>query len=142
MGRFAWLATLAAAAGCAASVAHVRLAVELTGAGANPAAKQRCLEAVRQAGGIADAQASMHALITVEPNGNRVQVLSDRRGLVHDQLDAQAPVEVLCSEAVAAATSATRREPLPAPAGPSRAEGPLANPTASGGAYQGPISDQ
>jgi hypothetical protein len=112
MRRLALIGALAA--GCA-SVAHVRVAVELTGAGAGPGEEQRCLETVRQAGAIVDGQAPMHALITVEPNGNRVQVMSNRRGLVHDALEPQAPVEQLCREAVAEAKRATEREPLPAP---------------------------
>ncbi len=129
------------AAGCAGSVAHVRLAVELTGAGAGAAEQQRCLEAVRQAGGISDAQAGLHALVTLEPNGNRVQLLSNRRGLVHDQLEPQASVESLCKEAVAAATAEARREPLPAPTGsdePATAQRVPTNPTTSG-APSGPI---
>lgn len=136
----ALFATLAA--GCAASVAHVRVAVELTGAGAGAPEQQRCLEAVRQAGGIADAQAALHALVTLEPNGNRVQLLSNRRGLVHDRLAPQASVEALCKEAVDAATAEARREPLPAPAGPDQPGAPprlLANPTSSGAPTSGPI---
>lgn len=141
MRRFALLAALAA--GCAGSVAHVRVAMELTGAGAGPGEQQRCLEAVRQAGGVADAQAPLHALVTLEPNGNRVQLLSSRRGLVHDQLEPQASVEALCKEAVAAATTEARREPLPAPAGaeqPSTARIP-ANPMSSGAPSGAPISE-
>ncbi|HEX8954534.1 MAG TPA: hypothetical protein VF997_03205 [Polyangia bacterium] len=141
MRQWALLATLAA--GCAGSVAHVRVAVELTGAGAGPGEQQRCLEAVRQAGGIVDPQAAMHALVTVEPNGNRVQVLSSRRGLVHDQLEPAAPLEQLCKEAVAAATEATRREPLPAPVvdAPEPVARVPANPTSSGAPSAGPIAD-
>jgi hypothetical protein len=145
MPRLALLCALAA--GCAGSVAHVRVAVELTGAGAGAGEQQRCLEAVRQAGGIVDAQAAMHALITVEPNGNRVQVLSNRRGLVHDALELEVPVEQLCRDAVAAATRATAREPLPTPATGARepvgnSRGYTTNPTSSGAPSSGPISDQ
>ena len=111
MRRFALAATLAV--GCAGSVAHVRLAVELTGPGAAAPEHERCTAAVRQAGGVVDPQCRMHALVTLEPNGNRVQVLSNRRGLVHDELEPQASVEQLCRDALAAATTATRREPLP-----------------------------
>lgn len=141
MRRFAWVAALAL--GCAGSVAHVHVAVELTGAGAGPPELDRCVAAVRQAGGVVDQQAGMHALVTVEPNGNRVQVLSNRRGLVHDQLEPQASVEQLCRDALAAATTATRREPLPETGGDERthAAGPLASPTASGAGAPGPISD-
>jgi hypothetical protein len=134
------------AAGCAGSVAHVHVAVELTGAGAGPAALERCVTAVRAAGGVVDAQSGLHALVTVEPNGNRVQLLSDRRGLVHDRVEPQAPVEQLCRDALAAATTATRREPLPSTGVDDRArsldERALTTPTASGPATQGPISDQ
>jgi hypothetical protein len=124
-------------------VAHVRVALELTGAGVGPSEQQRCLEAVRQAGGVADAQAPLHALVTLEPNGNRVQLLSNRRGLVHDQLEPQASVEALCREAVAAATTEARHEPLPAPAGaeqPPTARIPT-NPMSSGAPSGAPISE-
>ncbi len=142
MRRFALLAMMAAG-GCAGSVAQVRLAVELTGAGASPAEQQRCVEAVRRRGGIIDAQASMHALVTVEPNANRVQVLSARRGLVHDKLEPQASVEQLCQEALAAASSAIRREPLPSTIderSPGVARVPP-SPTSSGPASGAPITD-
>ena len=132
--------------GCAGSVAHVRVAVELTGAGAGPGVEQRCLDAVRSAGAVVDAQAGLHGLVTVEPNGNRVQLLSARRGLVHDQLEPQAPVEAMCKELVVAARHAAEREPLPAPAADVRQPltingGYVANPT-SGAPSRGPISDQ
>jgi len=144
MRRLALIGALAA--GCAGSVAQVRVAVELTGAGAGPGEQQRCLDTVRSAGAIVDAQAGMHALITVEPNGNRVQLLSNRRGLVHDALEPQAPVEQLCREAVAEAKRATEREPLPAPTEDQRARtADVPRPTAtstSGGESRGPISDQ
>jgi len=145
MRRLALIGALAA--GCAGSVAQVRVAVELTGAGAGPGEQQRCLDTVRSAGAIVDAQAGMHALITVEPNGNRVQLLSNRRGLVHDALEPQAPVEQLCKEAVAEAKRATTREPLPAPTEEARpALGDVARPpsttTTSGGGSRGPIGDQ
>ena len=144
MRRLALIGALAA--GCAGSVAHVRVAVEMTGAGAGPAEQQRCLETVRAAGAVVDGQAAMHALITVEPNGNRVQVMSNRRGLVHDAFEPQAPVEQLCKEAVAEAKRATAREPLPAPTEEPRAHiADVPRPTAtstSGGASNGPISDQ
>lgn len=144
MRRLALIGALAA--GCAGSVAQVRVAVELTGAGAGPTEQQRCLETVRSAGAILDAQAGMHALITVEPNGNRVQVMSNRRGLVHDALEPQAPVEQLCREAVAEAKRAAVREPLPAPTDEQRAHTTdVPRPTAtstSGGESHGPISDQ
>jgi len=141
MRRFALLATLAA--GCAGSVAHVHVALELTGAGAGAAERQRCLAAVGQAGGIADAEAPLHALVTLEPNGNRVQLLSSRRGLVHDALEPQASVEALCKEAVAAAASEARREPLPSPTegtAPPMARVP-SSPVSSGAPNGGPISE-
>jgi uncharacterized protein (DUF849 family) len=143
MRRFALAAALAF--GCAGSVAHVHVAVELTGPGAAPAEVERCIAAVRQAGGIVDAQSAMHALVTLEPNANRVQVLSNRRGLVHDQLEPQAPVEQLCRDALAAAATATRREPLPDTGGDQRARSTEATPaaaTTSGAPAHGPISDQ
>ena len=141
MRRFA-LAVLFA--GCAGSVARVHVAVELTGPAAAPPELERCFATIRQAGGVVDAQSGMHALITLEPNGNRVQVLSNRRGLVHDQLEPQASVEQLCRDALAAAATATRREPLPEPSGDGRVQAmePVAPPTSSGAPAHGPISDQ
>jgi len=142
----ALIGALAAVAGCAGSTAQVRVAVELTGAGAGPAEQQRCLATVREAGAVVEAQSGLHALVTVEPNGNRVQLLSSRRGLVLDKLEPQAPVEQLCREAVVAARHALEREPLPAPEA-DRSEpvvnvggGFVANPT-SGAPSRGPISD-
>jgi uncharacterized protein (DUF849 family) len=143
MRRFALAAALAV--GCAASVAHVHVAVELTGPGAAPPDLERCTAAVRQAGGVVDPQSGMHALVTLEPNANRVQVLSNRRGLVHDQLEPQASVEQLCRDALAAAATATRREPLPDTGGDQRAhsiEAPPTTATTSGAPTHGPISDQ
>lgn len=144
MRRLGIIAALVAA-GCAGSVARVHVAVELTGAGAGPAELDRCFAAVRQAGGVVDPQSGIKALVTVEPNGNRVQLLSLRRGLVDDRLEPQASVEQLCKDALAAATMATRREPLPQTTGGEAhgsATGPIAAPTSSGAPATGPISDQ
>jgi hypothetical protein len=146
MRRLAWIGALAVAAGCAGSTAQVRVAVELTGAGAGPGEQQRCLATVRQAGAVVEPQSGLHALVTVEPNGNRVQLLSSRRGLVLDKLEPQAPVEELCREVVVAARHALEREPLPAPDVQAREPivnngGYVANPT-SGAPSRGPISDQ
>jgi hypothetical protein len=137
-----------AVAGCAGSTtAQVRVAVELTGAGAGPGEQQRCLASVRQAGAVVEPQSGLHALVTVEPNGNRVQLLSNRRGLVLDRLEPQAPVEQLCNEAVVAARRALEREPLPSPTTETPAPmvnvggGYVANPT-SGSPSRGPIEDR
>jgi len=147
MRRLGSIAIAAAlAVGCAGSVAHVHVAVELTGAGAGGGEQQRCLDAVQQAGGVVDAGATLRALVTVEPSGNRVQLLSQRRGLVHDQLEPQAPVEQLCKEAVAAAVRAARREPLPVTAldeaSPNSRRSMVPSDQASGAPSHGPISDQ
>jgi hypothetical protein len=141
MRRFALAAALAV--GCAGSVAQVHVALELTGPGAALPELARCTAAVQQAGGVVDPQSGMHALVTLEPNANRVQVLSNRRGLVHDQLEPQASVEQLCRDALAAATTATRREPLPDTGGDERARtmGPGAMPTSSGAPMSGPPPD-
>jgi hypothetical protein len=146
MRRLALMGALAVAAGCAGSTAQVRVAVEMTGAGAGPGEQQRCLQTVREAGAVVEPQSGLHALVTVEPNGNRVQLLSSRRGLVLDKLEPQAPVEQLCKEAVVAARHVLEREPLPAPEVDERegvvksGSGYVGNPT-SGAPNRGPISD-
>ena len=98
------------AAGCA-TMTKVHLAMELDGVSA--ADKQRCVDAVRANGGIVDGGASLHALIRADASGNRLQLTSLSRGTVVDEQKPPGPIEPLCLEALAAASAASPREPLP-----------------------------
>lgn len=136
-----FVAVLVLAAGCAASARGVRVAVSLTGQAAGPAEQQRCLVAAERAGAVVDANAPVQALITLDKDGSRLQVVTMRRGLVRDEKRGQASIESLCQDAVAAAAAAREVSTLDAPAGGVPTNEPQPSPQASGGAYRGPISD-
>lgn len=167
-------AVLLVAGGCASNVANVQdqplfaagwsgppphVSVQLAGAGAGADKQQRCLAAVGRAGAVVDARAGVQAVVTLEPAGNRLQIMSSRRGLVSDEPRPAWSVERLCDDALYALVSAIRgddpsaersvptlppmlRRPLSAPASGSvtdQPEAPPPLPTASGGSYPGPI---
>jgi hypothetical protein len=136
-------AVLLLTAGCATSGAPARVALQLQGAAAGPAEQQRCVEAVTRAGAIVDAKAPLQALVTLEPTGSRLQIVSPSRGLVRDESRPAGTVEALCQDAAATA-AATREAPTiatPAAVGVVPSAEPPAPTTTSGGAYRGPISD-
>ena len=136
--RFA--AVFVIAAGCAASQQQVHVALQLQGAAAGPAEQKRCLDAVARAGVIVDARASVQAVVTLEPTGSRLQVVTMRRGLVRDESKPAGNVETLCQDA---ALSAAAMGDAPARdwSGTPAAEQPPRNPSTSGGDYRGPISN-
>lgn len=103
----------------------VHLAMQLDGVSA--ADKQRCVDMVRANGGVVDGSASLRAVIRVDPAGNRLQVSSLSRGTVVDEAKPPGPVEPLCLEALAAASAASAREPLPESAAGARAPSPTAS---------------
>ena len=133
-------ALLVFAAGCAASPPQARFALQLQGAAAGPAERQRCIDAATRAGAIVDAHAPVQAVVTLEPTGGRLQVLSMRRGLVHEESKPAGSVEVLCQDAAAAATSADAAPPADWSATPTPDQPPRP-PSTSGGDYRGPISN-
>jgi hypothetical protein len=137
-------------AGCASQVASVenqplvaagwsgpppRVGLSLTGSGATPADNDRCVAAVTRAGAIVDGNAAVQALVTVEQAGNRLQITSQRHGLVQDEPRPAWPVEHLCNDALFSMVKVLRKEtpyvePLDAPAPPNQS--PSASPSASG----------
>src|SRR4051794_2793913 len=135
-------AVLLLAAGCAATQSQVRVALQLQGASAGPAERQRCIDAAVRAGATIDAGAPVQAIVTLEPTGGRLQVMSLRRGMVRDEAKPPGSVEALCQDAALAASVATLPPSSVAdtPASRSTVDAPRA-PTTSGGDYRGPISN-
>jgi hypothetical protein len=134
-------AVLVFAAGCAASQPHARVALQLQGAAAGPAERQRCVDAATRAGAIIDAKAPVQAVVTLEPTGSRLQVMSMRRGLVRDESKPAGSVEALCQDAALVGATTADTSPsvdwsatTPGPDQPARA------PSTSGGDYRGPIN--
>ncbi len=138
------LVIVALVAGCAAQSGRTRVALQLQGPAAGPAEQRRCLEAAQKLGAVVDAYAPVQALVTLDKDGNRLQVLSQRRGLLRDEKRASgASVESLCQDAVTAAAAAG--EPAmageqPAP-GAMPAHDPPPSTVSSGGSYRGPIQE-
>ncbi|HEY2747902.1 MAG TPA: hypothetical protein VGL86_24940, partial [Polyangia bacterium] len=84
--RFAAIFAAAfAVAGCASIAGSTRVALTVQGAAAGAAVAQQCADAVRRAGAVVDPQAPVQAIVTLEPSGARLQVLSPTRGLVRDE---------------------------------------------------------
>ena len=137
--RFA--AVFVIAAGCAASQQQARVALQLQGAAAGPAEQKRCFDAVTRAGVIVDARAPVQAVVTLEPTGSRLQVLSLRRGLVRDESKPAGSVETLCQDAALSAAAMGNAPAHDWSAAPGPAEQPPRNPSPSGGDYRGPISN-
>jgi hypothetical protein len=133
-------AVLVFAAGCAANPPQARVALQLQGAAAGPAERQRCIDAATRAGAIVDAHAPVQAVVTLEPTGGRLQVLSMRRGLVHEESKPAGSVEALCQDAAAAATTADVAPPADWSATPAPDQ-PVRTPSTSGADYRGPISN-
>ena len=133
-------AVLAFAAGCAASQPQLRLALQLQGTAAGPAEQKRCLDAARRAGAIVDARAPVQAVVTLEPTGDRLQVMSLRRGLLRDESRPAGSVETLCHDAALAAATARDATPTADWSNTPTPQPPRA-PTTSGGDYRGPISN-
>ena len=137
--RFA--ALLLFAGGCAASQQQVHVALQLQGAAAGPAERQRCLDAATRAGAIVDARAPVQAVVTLEPTGGRLQVVSMRRGLVRDESKPAGSVEALCVDAAVAASAARDSSPPADWSGMPANEQPPRSPSTSGSDYRGPISN-
>ncbi len=128
--------------GCAANAQGTRLALTVQGAAAGPAEQQRCADAVRRAGAVVDGNAAVQAIVTLEPSGARLQVLSPSRGLVRDEAKPAGTVERLCTEAAfaAATTPESSAAGLSGPPGGDIPTPPRpVTPTTSGGGYNGPI---
>src|SRR5689334_2039654 len=124
------------AAGCSAAVRQAHVAMTVQGPAAGPAEQQRCLAAVQAAGAVVDGNAPVQAIVTVDKDGGRLQVLTMRRGLVRDEKRAGGTLEALCRDAAAAAVAAHEPEPVAAPAvdnSPQHAPEPTSQ--TSGGAY-------
>jgi hypothetical protein len=141
MRFMAIFAALYAGAGCAANAQHARVALTLQGAAAGAAEQQRCLDAVRRAGAIVDANAPLKAIVTLDPSGARLQVLSPTRGLVRDEAKPAGTVEPLCQDAALAAAATPEANPTTTYGGPPGSEplAPRPMPTTSGGSFNGPI---
>jgi hypothetical protein len=133
-------AAACAGLGCAANAQGTRVALTVQGAAAGPAEQQRCADAVRRAGAVVDANAPVQAIVTLEPSGARLQVVSPRRGLVRDEAKPAGSVERLCKDAAFAAATTPESnavgfgDPTGAPPPPRSI-----TPSASGAGYNGPI---
>jgi hypothetical protein len=135
-----WAVVVGLTVGCAsARGVHVNMTVQ--GSAAGPAEQQRCLAAAQQAGAIVDGNASVQALVTLDKDGNRLQVVSMRRGLVRDEKRSAGNVEALCRDAVMAAAASSDAPTMDGPT--QRFNGPSqpAPGTTSGNEYHGPISE-
>lgn len=84
--------------------------VQVTGPGASADKQQRCAATVQKAGGVVDAAAPMQVLLTLDDKGNRLQVLSQRRGLVRDEARPAWTLDRLCKEALEEAAVALQAE--------------------------------
>jgi hypothetical protein len=132
---------LCCAAGCATIHARVHMALQLQGTAAGPAEQQRCLDAATRAGVVVDQRASVQAVVTLDPAGGRLQVVTMRRGLVRDESKPAGSVELLCTDAANTAAAMADTAPADWSGGTPSPEQPPRNPTTSGGDYHGPISN-
>ena len=137
-----FVAFFALLAGCAASAREARVALTIQGAAAGAAVQQRCLEAFRHAGAVVDDKAAVTAIVTFEATGGHLQVMSPSRGLVRDEASPTGAIEPLCRDAARAAAGTPEAVPSAFGNGQPTGEVPAqaVPPTASGGAYRGPIS--
>jgi hypothetical protein len=166
-------------AGCAAGVRSVeeqplfaagwtgpppRVAVLLAGPDASSDKQARCTQALARAGAVVDGGAAAQAVVTLAPEGNRLQVMTHKRGLVRDEPRPSWTIERLCDDALLALVDAIRGDAPAPPAPPLAAPGqpelsqpysamplsrdrdrelppdqPTTPPEASGGIHRGPI---
>jgi hypothetical protein len=82
--------------------------VQLAGAGANAELQAQCDAAVTHSGVIADGNAPVQAIVTLDGAGARLDLLSQQRGIVRSEKCAPLPVEHLCARAAVAAASIAR----------------------------------
>jgi hypothetical protein len=86
------------------------VAVQLAGAGASGELQAQCDAAVTHSGAVADGNATVMAIVTLDGSGSRVDLLSQRRGVVRSDKRPALPVEHLCAQAAVAAASLLRDE--------------------------------
>jgi hypothetical protein len=82
--------------------------VQLAGTGATSELQAQCDAAVTHSGAVADGSAPAQAIVTLEGAGARLDILSQRRGVVRSETRASLPVERLCAQAAVAAASQLR----------------------------------
>jgi hypothetical protein len=88
-----------------------RVAVQLTGTDASPDKQARCAAELARAGAVVDETgAAARAVLTLQPGGHRLQVTTQRRGLVRDEARPDGSVERLCNDALYALVVALRSE--------------------------------
>jgi hypothetical protein len=86
---------------------HVGLQLAGSEAGDHQAA---CEAAAAHAGIVVDGNASVQAILLLEPGDQRVQLLSQRRGALPSEKRGSVPLEQLCAEAAVAAAELSRDE--------------------------------
>jgi hypothetical protein len=84
--------------------------VQLAGAGASGELQAQCDAAVTHSGAVVDGNAAVQAIVTLDGTGARLDLLSQRRGVVRSEARPSLPVERLCAQAAVAAASLLRDE--------------------------------
>jgi hypothetical protein len=86
---------------------HVK--VQLVGAGASDDNQRRCDQEVTRSGAIVDGNASVQAIVLLQPGHNRMQVISKNLGTVRDEAVPGA-IDELCGVAVRAVVATIHDE--------------------------------
>jgi hypothetical protein len=86
------------------------VAVQLAGAGASGELQAQCDAAVTHSGAVSDGNATVQAIVTLDGGGSRVDLLSQRRGVVRSENRPALAIEHLCAQAAVAAASLLRDE--------------------------------
>ncbi len=90
-----------------------RYAIFLNGTKADDGKRQRCAEEVQAAGGVIDPTAPVRAVLTLEEYGNKLEIVSQARGIVQNVDLPKWDMRRLCREALAALAPAIAQEPPP-----------------------------
>jgi hypothetical protein len=91
-----------------------RLNIELNGSAVQAYKFDRCVRTLQRRGGYFDTDAPVSAVLTLNPDsegGNRLRIVSRRRGIVVDQRPGQLSIGELCDLAVAKAVPVAQAEP-------------------------------
>jgi hypothetical protein len=118
MTRLLWLAPLLVA--CAAEAPATRpgyagqhLYVQVTGFAANEGKAQRCNDEVQRSGYVPDPMAPVHAVLILEGNTNRLQIVSQARGIVRNEDLPGWDMGRLCRTAIEGILPVLAQEPPP-----------------------------
>src|SRR5438132_2579326 len=87
-----------------------RIQIVVEGSDADEDKRQKCQQVIVRSGGLADPTAPVRAVLTLRDEGNRLQVISQQRGIVRDEPRPGWDMEHLCNDALLAVVSALRQE--------------------------------